>query len=99
MQNILTKSMLRKKRMVGWNQLLDVVTMAQKGCTKSHSLLKIKPRYTNTSVCYAKHLFWAKRFIRVIFPLFSLMTLLDFFSISLVLSYFSKAQTIISIMQ
>ena len=36
---------VKKKRNVGWNQFLDVITSAQKGCTKSHSLLKIKPSH------------------------------------------------------
>lgn len=80
---------VKKKRNVHWNQFLDVITSSQNGCTKPHSLLKIKPGGTNSSVCYSKHLFWAKRFLRVIFPLFIRTTSLLFFSISLLLSYFS----------
>lgn len=87
------------KRNVCWNQCLDAITSAQKDCTKSHSLLIIKPGGTNSSVCDSKHLSWAKSLLRVIFPLFIPPMSLPFFSISLLLPYFSQTQMVISIMK
>lgn len=90
---------VKKMRNMGWDQLLDVIISAQKGCTKSHNLLKIKPGGTNSSVCYSKCLFWAKRFLRVTFSLFIPIACLSFFWISLLLFYFSQTQIIMAIMQ